>query len=49
MRIARMLPTVTGRGEVALSVENALNSHYTEYRKDLVAERRAWLTMDVHF
>lgn len=43
-RIARQLPWGAGSGEIAVSVENLLDNHYTEYRHDDVARRRAWLT-----
>jgi iron complex outermembrane receptor protein len=43
-RVAKRLPWGAGNGEIAISVENLLDNHYTEYRHDDVARRRAWLT-----
>jgi iron complex outermembrane receptor protein len=43
-RVARELPFGGGSAELALSVENLFDNQYTEYRRDDVAGRRAWVT-----
>jgi iron complex outermembrane receptor protein len=43
-RLARQLPIGPGVGELAITVENLFDNNYTEYRRDVVADRRAWLT-----
>ncbi|MFI4952252.1 MAG: TonB-dependent receptor plug domain-containing protein [Burkholderiales bacterium] len=45
VRIARQLPSAMGKGEIGLTVENLFDDHYTEFRRDDVARRRAWLTL----
>jgi iron complex outermembrane receptor protein len=47
LRLAKQLPFGKGNGEIALAVENLFNNHYTEYRHDNVAQRRAWLTFSL--
>ena len=42
--LAREFPLWRGQAEVALTLENALDRHYTDYRQDDVAERRLWLS-----
>jgi len=44
-RIARQFQLGTGETEVALSVQNLLDNHYTEYRHDDIAGRLVWLTI----
>jgi iron complex outermembrane receptor protein len=46
-RIARQVPLGRADGEVALSLENLFDNHYTEYRLDDVARRRVWLSLQV--
>ena len=43
MRVGKRLPRAGGKGEVAVVVENLFNNHYSEYRLDNVAQRRAWV------
>jgi iron complex outermembrane receptor protein len=45
-RIARQFPLGRGEGEMAVSIENLFDTHYTEYRLDNVGERRLWLTFN---
>ena len=47
VRLAKEFPVSFGRGEVAAVVENLFNEHYTEFRQDSVARRRAWLTLSL--
>jgi iron complex outermembrane receptor protein len=47
LRIAKLLTFSKGNGEIAFAVENLFNNHYTEYRHDDVAQRRAWLTFSL--
>jgi iron complex outermembrane recepter protein len=47
LRVAKLLTFSKGNGEIALAVENLFNNHYTEYRHDDVAQRRAWLTFSL--
>ncbi len=49
LRLGKRLPIGMGRGEVAVVVENVFNNHYTEYRLNNVAERRAWATLSFAF
>jgi len=49
MRVAKTLPLEWGTGEIAFVVENVFDQHYTEFRPELVAQRRAWLTLGVKF
>ena len=44
-RVARQLQLGAGEAEVAISVENLLNNHYTEYRHDDIAGRLVWLSL----
>jgi len=44
-RLATRLPLWRGGGEIAITVENLFDNHYTEYRKDDIARRRTWLTV----
>jgi hypothetical protein len=34
-----------GKAELAFVVENLFNEHYTEFRPENVAQRRAWMTL----
>ncbi|MGH8121390.1 MAG: TonB-dependent receptor plug domain-containing protein [Rudaea sp.] len=43
-RIAHQFPLWGGDGEVAVSLENLLDSRYTEYRQDDIGRRRVWAT-----
>jgi len=43
-RLARQFALWRGEGEIAATFENLFDSHYTEYRLNDVADRRAWLT-----
>jgi iron complex outermembrane receptor protein len=43
-RFARQFPIWRGEGEIAATVENLFDNHYTEYRHDNVAERRFWVS-----
>jgi len=43
-RIARPFVLWHSDAELALSVENLFDRHYTDYRHDDIAERRVWLT-----
>jgi iron complex outermembrane receptor protein len=45
LRVARQVPLARGEGEVAVSLENLFDRHYTEYRQDDIASRRVWLTL----
>lgn len=49
LRVAREFRIGSGQAEVAASIENLFDEHYTEYRQDDIAERRAWLTLRYHF
>ncbi len=49
MRVAKALPFEWGTGEIAFVVENIFDQHYTEFRPEVVAQRRAWLTLGVKF
>lgn len=49
LRLARLFELGRGDGEVAASVENLFDNHYTEYRQDDIAERRVWLTLRYKF
>jgi iron complex outermembrane receptor protein len=49
LRVARQFELGRGDGEIAASIENLFDNHYTEYRQDDVAERRAWLTLRYKF
>jgi|KBSMisStandDraft_5_1062788.scaffolds.fasta_scaffold00769_11 Outer membrane receptor for ferrienterochelin and colicins len=49
IRVARNFPFERGTAEVALVVENLFDRHYTEFRPENFAERRAWLTVGVKF
>ncbi len=49
IRAAKVFPFERGAGEVAFVIENLFNHHYTEFRPENVAERRAWLTLGVRF
>jgi iron complex outermembrane recepter protein len=48
-RIAKSFPFERGAAEVAFVIENLFDRHYTEFRPENVAERRAWLTVTVKF
>ena len=45
LRIARNFLLGPGDAEIAATVENLFDSHYTELRQDDIAERRVWLTL----
>ena len=49
VRLAKAFPFERGTGEVAFVIENMFNQHYTEFRPENVAERRAWLTVGIRF
>jgi iron complex outermembrane receptor protein len=49
LRIARQFEAGRGDGEIAATVENLLDNHYTEYRQDDIAGRRIWLTLRYRF
>jgi iron complex outermembrane recepter protein len=44
VRVARNLALAWGQGEIGFVVENVFNEHYTSFRAEDVAQRRAWLT-----
>ena len=46
MRVGKRLSLGPGNGEIAIVVENLFNNHYTEYRLNNVAQRRAWVTFN---
>lgn len=48
-RLARQLSMGRGNAEVALTVQNLFDEGYTEYRRNVVAGRRAWLTFSYTF
>jgi outer membrane receptor protein involved in Fe transport len=48
-RLARQLALGRGNAEVALTVQNLFDEGYTEYRRNVVAGRRAWLTFSYTF
>jgi iron complex outermembrane recepter protein len=47
LRVAKRFSFSSADAEIALAVENAFDNHYTEYRHDDVARRRAWLTLTI--
>ena len=49
MRVAKALSFERNSGEVAFVIENVFNQHYSEFRPENVAERRAWLTASIKF
>jgi iron complex outermembrane receptor protein len=49
LRVARQFQAGPGDGEIAATVENLFDNHYTEYRQDDVAERRVWITLRYRF
>jgi iron complex outermembrane recepter protein len=47
LRLARQLPLRWADAEVAVSVQNLFDNHYTEYRHDDIASRLFWMTFSV--
>ncbi len=46
-RVAKEFTVGQGRSEVAIVAENLFDERYTEFRRDNVARRRAWLTLSI--